>query len=369
MPIVKRPKKNGSVTYQVKVTDPTGAWFPTRSFDRYEDALAEEARLVKLRRQGQRRIGDDARAVSLSEYWEVWSVENRSKVSEGWKISQNQMFRDHIAPYLGDMKLLDIGVPEIGRAMNELVAKGLGGQTRLHVYSLLRKMFGDAVDYYEMLASSPVKAKHHRPEVKDQERAFLRPEQSWHLMQAVRGTYLGPAVWIQLLAGLRISEVQALRWDSVQFENHSILIRAAWNNKVKAIQEYPKQGSWDRVPIIPSLREYLLELRGRRSLGDFVAHGPKGTMLSYETYHRALKRVCRQAGLPPMDTHELRHSATELWIRGGASEEMLKRLLNHSSADVTRRYIHRSDEMLHVIGRNILPPESMRPSPGNQERP
>jgi integrase len=47
--------------------------------------------------------------------------------------------------------------------------------------------------------------------------------------------------------------------------------------------------------------------------------------------------------------HELRHSATELWVEEGATEEDIVRLLNHSSAASVRRYLHRSPERLKKI--------------------
>jgi integrase len=354
MAIVKRKTKAGIVRYQVRVEDRNGKWFPSVTFDSLTDAKAEDARLCALRDQGKEVQVDDARKVTVFDFWEVWSEENRTDVSDGWKISQNQMFRDYVRPVLGEMKMIEVDAPAIGKVMNRAKKMGKSDQTREHIYTLLRRMFGDAVEYYEMLSVNPVKPKFHRPKVKQKERNFLLPAQSMQLIEYSRNHYLGPAVWLSILAGLRVSEVQGLVGQNVQFELGQILICRAYNNKTRSMQNYPKQQDWAYVPLPPMLREYLLTL----DFGPdaFVAPGPDGIgMLSYNTYLPALARLCQRAGVPAITPHELRHSATEVYVQAGATEEDLRRLLNHASAVSTRRYIHRTNSRLVQIAGNISP--------------
>lgn len=358
MAIIVRRRADGSVvSYQAKVKDQNGRWLPSKTFRLKEDALAEEARLRKQRRQGRRALGDDARKTTVNEYWDVWSVENRSGVSPGWQISQNQMYRDYLAPVIGDMTLIDVGTPEVGRVLGRAQSLGKGDQTRKHIYSLLRKMFGDAVEYYEMLERSPVKPKFHRPKVREQKRKFLTPPQAWQLMESVRESYLGPPIWLATLSALRISEVQALRWKSVDLDLGQLLVCAAYNNKTNTFQAYPKQEDWAYVPVPPQLGRYLAQAGQGRGPDDFVSPGPKGGMLSYETFLRALARACQRAGVPVVTPHELRHTSTEIWIHAGASAEDIRRLLNHGSLSATKHYIHRTDTRLTDLARSIGQPK------------
>ena len=351
MAIVVRRKKDGGASYQVKVKDRAGAWFPTSTFESQEDAMAEQLRLMKLKRKGAQAISNDARTVTLREYWEVWSVENRQDVSAGWRLSQDQMWRAYIDPALGDSKMIDIGKPQIGRVLNAMRDLGRSPQTIQHVYNLLHRMFGDAVGYYEMLAVSPVHPDHHRPRVPKKKRNFLAPVDAWKLLEHSRKTVYGPAVWLQILAALRPSEVQALRWRSVHFKSGQILICAAFNRKVGQLQDYPKQEDWDYSPMAPRLAEYLRPRAG--ATDDFVVPGPRGGMLVYATYNKALKRLCREAGVMEMEPHELRHTSTEIWANAGASTEDIRRLLNHKSLTSTKGYIHRTDDRLNQLGRSI----------------
>lgn len=349
MAIVPRKNKHGNVSYLVRVKDFDGKWFPAETFSDELSAKERENELQRLKRKGGRSITDDAKQVTLQEFWEVWSKENRTDVSEGWKISQDQMYRDYIQPTLGSLKMLQIRTPEIGKALNRAKDLGLGDQTRKHIYSLLRKMFNDAVEYYEMLTVNPVKAKFHRPKVHDRKRNFLHPKQAWRLLEFSKDHYLGPAIWLQVLAGLRPSEVQAMKGKSLIFELDQILICAAYNNKTDRMQDFPKQEDWAYAPMPPELKEYLMTLQ----IGpdDFVARSLKGGMLPYSTYLPALRRLCKEAAVEEVTPHELRHTCTEIYMQAGASAEDIRRLLNHGSLTATKHYIHRTDERLnHIAG-------------------
>jgi integrase len=351
MAIVPRRKKNGSVTFQVRVKDANGSWYPTPSYEHLDQAVAEEARLMGLKRKGRHAFGQDAKRITVQEFWDVWSVENRTNTSEGWKISQDQMFRDYVTPVIGQLKMSEVDAPWIGKIFARMKKMGRGEQTRKHAYSLVRQMFQDAVEYYEMLAANPVKAKHHRPKVRQVERSFLEPAQAFYLLDNCRDKYFGPAIWLQTLAALRVSEAQALRIDSIQYERSQILICSAYNNKTNELQPYPKQEDWALVPMIDALRDYIRSL-GRKP-GEFVCQGPRGGMLSYETYCRALPAFCKKLGLPAVTTHELRHSSSEIWVQAGASQVDIQRLLNHESSTTTARYMHRTDSRLQGLAGKV----------------
>lgn len=362
MAIIRRPLARGGHTYQVKVRDPDGRWFKTPTFESLPDAEREEFRLKELGRKGKRTLSLDAKRYSVDDYWEVWSVEGRPKVSAGWRISQDQMFRDYVSPTIGKLKIGDVRKPQIGRVLQRAEALGRGEQTQKHIYSLLRKMFADAVEYWEMLPESPVSAKFHRPDVPTRERRFLEPAQAFHLLESTRNDLYGPPIWLQTLAALRVSEVQAGRWEAVEAARRQMLIKAAFNKKTGKLQDYPKQEDWARVPLVPMLLEYLEGRRGHPL--EFVAPGIKGGMLPYDSYEDALKRLCLRAGLPPMSTHELRHSCTEIWVQAGAGGEDIRRLLNHASLSATARYMHRTDERLSSLAENVGP--QLRVIPGGQ---
>lgn len=350
MAVIERRHKT-KTSYRVMVRDKQGSFYPIRSFDSELDAKEYELKLLKDKEAGRVAFSKDSRTTDFRTYWEVWSQDSVRKASPGWRISQNQMMRDYIMPVLGDKILADIDKPLIGELIQRMEKMGRSGNTVKHVYALLHVMFKDAVEYYEMLPKNPVVARFHRPGVVRREQPFLRPQEVWNLLETARSHYLGAAVWLGALSALRISEIQALTGDKLFFDEGYILVSRAYNRKIGALQDYPKQKDWARSPMPRVLVEYLRDLNIRP--GEFVVKGAGGGMMPYETFLPNLRRLCKAAGVPEISTHGLRHSATELWANQGASTEDIRRLLNHSSLNSTAHYIHRTNERLSRLGEGI----------------
>lgn len=358
MAIESRKNKDGSESFRARVKDPEGKFYRAEWKRDREEALLEEAAQLKQKKQGKLvRLEDDGKKYTYQEYWEVWAACDRTDTSEGWKISQDQMNRDYILPVLGKMKMSDITMPHIGKVLNRMKELGRGAQLRLHVYRLMNQVFDRAVNYYRMIPSNPVSAEYHRPKVSETESMFLTPKQSWLLIEeAVKQDER--AVLIELLSGLRTEATLALMWPCVQWDLNQILICRAFKQKIRRIEDFPKGRKAEYVPMTPVLKDYLWEIYQRTEDKDgFVCPGPRGGFLKPETYGPRLKKLCRKAGVPEVSPHILRHSCTEMFVQEGATQEDLRRLLNHKSGATTLRYMHRTDGRLSAIAARIKKPE------------
>jgi integrase len=230
MAVLQRKNRAGEARYVVRVRDPFGKWFPSATFDRKADAERYERDLLLKRDKGGVAQAKEAREMTFAEFWTKWATECRTRVSEGWRGSQDRTARLYLLPMLGHRKFAEIRSVDIGSLMAALEKKGFTPQSILHVYNILHKMFRDAVEHYEVLDTNPVRQRF-RPKIHRVERDFLNPVDSWKLLEVAKNYIQGTAVWISLLAGLRPGEVQALRWSSIDFEYSQILIRATYNKK------------------------------------------------------------------------------------------------------------------------------------------
>jgi site-specific recombinase XerD len=58
--------------------------------------------------------------------------------------------------------------------------------------------------------------------------------------------------------------------------------------------------------------------------------------------------VQKDADLPDLHIHDLRHTFASLLVSGGASLEMIGKLLGHSQMQTTQRYAHLMDSPLRA---------------------
>jgi integrase len=72
---------------------------------------------------------------------------------------------------------------------------------------------------------------------------------------------------------------------------------------------------------------------------------------------RAWSTICRQADLPDLRIHDLRHSFASIGVGANLGLPIIGKLLGHSQASTTQRYAHLSDDPLRraseMIGRAI----------------
>lgn len=347
--------KDGKKRFKVRVRDLKGKWYQVKSFDLKRDADRYERDLCQMRDRHEFAIAKQIREQKFSDYLATWMATMRPRVSDGWRISQDQMLRDYILPSIGEIKLLALRTEDLGRIFENLCQLKRSAQMQLHVYNLLNRILTDATHAHQIISRNPLSSRF-RPDIKPVERNHLNTRDSKRLLAASRDHRIGLAIWLGLLAALRPSEVQGLRWASVDFQKNLITVKDAYKRKVGKLESLPKGKHVGMVPMIPALRDLLLKHSQGRLPDDFVVQGFRKPMLGYSAFRNVLNRLCQELGIKVVTPHELRHSAAELWVEQGATEEDIVRLLNHSGAASVRRYIHRDNSRLQHIASAIAIP-------------
>lgn len=356
MAIFKRNRKNGP-SYQLKVRGSDGRWI-SETFERKSDAEKRETE-IKLEKENGSIVSNLNRNLTLDEYFSTWNKETKgTSASLGWRNSQIQMYRDHVSPLIGGMKLQHVTPATISKILSNAAEKNLGPAMRKHIYNLLRKIFGDAVEMFHVLSVNPVIRKL-RPRLPKKEATYLEPQDAKNLLQSIQGKKYEVAVWLGVLGGRRIGEIQALKWENVDLDRGLIQIRATYVRKEKVFRNYPKGTRWQTIKMPPELWEIMKRER-LTSKSEYVVVSESGEFLSYHTFHQALKRYCREAGVKVLSSHGLRHSCSEIYMENGASRDDLRMLYNHSTSAVTDGYIHDKGERVGRVAQVIrLFPENL----------
>jgi integrase len=141
-----------------------------------------------------------------------------------------------------------------------------------------------------------------------------------------------------MLTGARVGEVRQARFDHFNLEHLS------WT-KPAAIT---KQRRVHRVPISDEAAAVV-----RRRL-QMV---PSGSPLLFpgdvpgqpvQEIRRFWMRIQKEVGIEDVRIHDLRHTFASLLVSGGASLEMIGKLLGHSQMQTTQRYAHLMDSPLRA---------------------
>jgi integrase len=173
----------------------------------------------------------------------------------------------------------------------------------------------------------------------DQARTFLA---------AIRDERLAALYILTLSCGLRRGEVVALRWPDVDLDqgrlavSHTLTkVRGGWQ-----LTE-PKTDSSRRVIRLAGLAVDALRAHRIKQVEDRLAAGSMwqdsgfifttavGTPVDGNNLHHSYKRLLRNAGLPTMSFHALRHSAATLMLALGVQPKVVAEMLGHSRISVT----------------------------------
>ena len=143
---------------------------------------------------------------------------------------------------------------------------------------------------------------------------------------------------VLFLTGLRLGEALTLRWDDVDLELRTILVRRGLSADVEGI---PKGRRFRIVPLAEPAVASLERLRRRGEFigaDDYVFANVWGRRLDGSAVRRRYKAACAAAGLRPLRLHALRHAAGSIVART-ADPVFVRDMLGHAKLTTTDRYV------------------------------
>lgn len=165
-------------------------------------------------------------------------------------------------------------------------------------------------------------------------------------------------VELLLYTGCRLSEVLTLRWDHVDFNAGTILLR-----KTKA-------GKPQTVTINAPARQVLSSLK-RDEGCPWVLPGKRKSQkdqwkpLAKDAMEAAWQKIRAAARLNDVRMHDLRHTVGTYAGQSGANAFLVRDLLRHANVAMTGRYVNKADDPLRalndVVGERIAASLEGRP--------
>lgn len=285
---------------------------------------------------------------TLRHYLEHW-LENVQRPS--LKISSYLRYRDildkHLFPALGHLTLQKLKPEHLEALYARKEKEGLSARSIRLIHGVLHQAIEKAVR--RRLIAHNVCDDVTLPRVTRYEVQTLNEEQAQKLLEVARGHRFEVVLTIALTTGMRRGELLALQWKDINWNDGSLQIRRTVNRysgRGYVVSE-PKTARSRRRIILPG---FVLEL-----LREHRAHQLETRLHAGSTWHDHdlvfcngignfshpnhlgvdFQQLLKQAGLPHIRFHDLRHSAATILLVMGVNAKVVQELLGHSHINMT----------------------------------
>ncbi len=294
---------------------------------------------------------------TLERFIEIWlngkELSRRPSTVNGYR----RYARRYILPFMGKERLQDILPTHINRLYAQMKDGGKGARTIQLVHATLHAAFNQAVrEGY--LGRNPVDAVE-RPKVERIEFQILNEDQSRQLLIAASASPFETIFYLALTTGMRKGELLGLQWSDLDEVKGVLLIH-------RQLQQIPRKGSF-LVPTKTRAGRRQIKL-GQGTLSQLRAHRERqehlkatageqwqendlifttgiGTFLDQSRVSKEFKSLLKEAGLPSIRFHDLRHTSISFLLGMGTPVNAVQQRAGHSKASVTTDvYGHSLDE-------------------------
>ncbi|MBI2602334.1 MAG: site-specific integrase [Deltaproteobacteria bacterium] len=254
------------------------------------------------------------------------------------------MIRHQILPYFGRLKIEEIKTRDIELWLLELRDRlGLCEKICNDALGLFRKVFNDGIRW-GYVKDNPV-ARVRKYSIREQKYQYWKSFEVVRFLEFFEKFDTKPrAFWPTVLAlytGMRRGELVALKWDRIDLDARLITVDRAYCRVLKADKSYTKSGKVRYVPISSKLIRYLRVIRSLTTADNKVL--PQSPIDMLQKDFVKLAKMCSNPGIK---FHDLRHTFASNFLAGGGKIYDLKKILGHSTIQVTERYVHMVPEEL-----------------------
>lgn len=274
--------------------------------------------------------------------------------------------------YLGPLhaySLTRLNVPDVRRWLLRLRAaeRPLSDSTIRQALTVLRMALKQAVG--DGLVPRNVAQFVEMPKAETRREAeVLTLDQIRRFFVATKDDRLAPLYVTAFATGLRQGELLGLRWSDVALDAGTVTVagqlrpipkdfRKPGDLRLKRV-EAKTETSYATLPLAPFAVDRLAPWRERQrsepaSVEGLVFTSARGTPLDGRNVTRLFKRALRDAGLPQMPFHAIRHCTMSVLLAMGLTIDEIRPFARHGSTAMTWRYTHVMPELARRVGEAI----------------
>lgn len=354
-------------------------WFPTgleeRGNKRKAQAILEDL-IVKYR--GKEAIKDKSK-MPFGDYILEWLQLEKNRIELSTWESYECYARRHIIPYFSDPKITlgEVTAQHIKayydyKLMSGRLDKKAGGMAYASIknHSKVIKRVLESAVIEELILRNPAD---HVPVPRvsqndsDEGGVYLNAEEANSVLVAFQGHRLQPVLYITLYYGLRRSEVLGLRWDAIDFEHDTMIIKhvIVKNKTIEAKDRTKTKASRATYDLLPEVKELFMSILKQREYfkgicgagyhdTEYVFCWDNGEPYRPDYITRAFQAHLAKCGLPKMRFHDLRHSCASILYDKGWGIKDIQEWLRHSDIETTGNiYTHISKARKKILTKDL----------------
>ncbi len=307
-----------------------------------------------------------------AEWYDIWIEGRKNKLSFNTYDGYMKLYKNHIKPEIGQIKLKDLDIRTLQNVINEKHESGnlkrpggLALKTIKLIHSLIKISLDQAVKE-ELIIKNPANGvelpskKKSRTSITNKNLNIWTAKEVFKFLSIVNGHKYYPIFCLALNTGLRRGEVFGLRWRNVNLKKQYLEVKEQqlYKNNIGYELIVPKTDSSIRkIPLNDDTVKVLKSHKIRQSehklmLGEnyndigLVFCKEDGNHIYPELVTNHLRKVCDAHDLKRIRFHDLRHTFATLALKAGMPAKVLQAILGHSSITTTLDvYSHVLDEM------------------------
>lgn len=356
----KRGNGEGSI-YQRKSD---GKWVGSITLDNgkrkvvYGKKRAEVAEKLKqlLHEQQQGTLPDSTSKQTVEQFLNHWleSTQEQSVKPRTYE-RYEEIVRIHLVPIIGRHQVQKLTAQDVQSLYVKKQKEGLSPTTINTIHNVLHKALEMARKWG--LVSRNVCELVTPPPRKEHEITPLTVEQVYKLIAVARNHRVEALIKLALATGMRRGELLGLKWEDIDLEQGLLQVRHTMTRVPRKFRQPGQKAFVESSPktkrsrrsiiIIPMAiealkRHYEYQQVSKAKAGDaWVESGlifctSLGTPCN-PTRHvlEPFKALLKEAGLPDVRFHDLRHSAATLLLSLGIHPKIVQEILGHSNINIT----------------------------------
>ena len=323
-----------------------------------KSALKQLHQLIDLYRDVD--LTEDSR-MTLGEWLDKWLDEYMIfTIRESTLDSYRAMVKNQVKPFIGGKQIASLTTADMQKFYNKIKKDGRVREHPIHgktladsmvrgVHMMLHEALDTAVKE-RLIAKNPTNGTT-VPKCNYPEKQILGDNQLETFLEAIKGhEYWCDFFYVEVMTGLRRGEICGLRWQDINFEENKLQVKRSVSVKKGggvSIGETKTETGVRCIQMPPSVAE-LLKSKKQTAITEWVfphfLHPEQP--ISPASAYRKLKVILKNAELPLIRFHDLRHTFATHATQGGVDPKTLAGILGHTNASFTLdTYTHVTSDM------------------------